>query len=83
MIRITTEDISGADFSRHPAEMEITTFGARAVSDLAVNVIPRESLNDIARAIVDQGWRYGVRSAEIHMTRDGRTTRMKVGLTYA
>lgn len=90
MRRVTTEDVTGLSFDGHPAEVEIGSFGARPVSDLAPDAIPREILNDIARAIVDRGFRHGVRTCEVQLTRSYRTvngrrvgaTRMVGRLTY-
>jgi hypothetical protein len=92
MRRVLSEDLSGLpDFTTHPAEVEISTFASRPVSDLAPDAIPRDILNDIARAIVDHGWRYGVRECQITMRREYRTvngrrvgvTRMVGRMTYA
>jgi hypothetical protein len=89
--RVVSEDLSGLpDFSTRPSEVEISTFANRSVSDLAPDSIPREILMDIARALVDHGWRHGVRGAEVTMRRDyitkgGRrvgVTRMVGRLTY-
>ena len=83
MRRVVSEDLSGLpDFSTHPAEIEISTFASRPVSDLAPDAIPREILADIARAIVDHGWRHGVRSAEVTMRREYRTVNgRRLGVT--
>ena len=89
--RVASEDLDGLSFDAHPAEIPITTFMGREIADLAPDAIHRETLNDIARAIVDRGWRYGVRTCEITVHRDYRTvngrrtgrTRMTGKVTYA
>ena len=90
--RVLSEDLSGLpDFTSRPAEVEISTFASRPVSDLAPDAIPSEILRDIGSAIIDRGWRSGVRSCEVALHRDYRTvngrrigvTRMIGRLTYA
>lgn len=72
--RVTSEDLQDLpDLSVHPAEIPIATFCGKEIADLAPDAIHRETLNDIARAIVDRGWRYGVRACEITIHRDYRT----------
>ena len=88
---VLTEDLENLpDFSSHPAEIPITQFCGREIADLAPDAIHRETLNDIARALVDHGWKAGARSAEVLMRRDYRTvngrrmgvTRMVGRITY-
>jgi len=88
--RITSEDLSGCDFTGSPAEIPITTYMGREIADLAPDYFHQETLNDIARAIIDRGWRSGVRACEIQVRRDYRTvngrrvgkTRMVGRITY-
>jgi hypothetical protein len=89
--RITSEDLTGCDFTGSPAEIPIITYMGREIADLAPDCFHQETLNDIARAIIDHGWRSGVRACEIQVRRDYRTiagrrvgrTRMVGRLTYA
>jgi hypothetical protein len=90
--RVLSEDLENLpDLSSHPAEIPITTYMGREIADLAPDAIHRETLNDIARAIVDRGFPYGVRQCEItvrrsYVTQNGRRvgrTRMIARLTYA
>ena len=81
-IRVLSEDVSGVDLSQHPAEIDITTFARRPVSEIPPSSFARDTLDDIARAIVDQGWRWGVRWAEVTVSRNPKGTRMKAKLSY-
>jgi hypothetical protein len=89
---VTSEDIEDLpDLSAHPTEIPIGTFCGKEIADLATDAIHRDTLNDIARGIVDRGWRYGVRGCEITVRRDYRTvngrrigkTKMIARVTYA
>lgn len=91
MQRVLSEDLTGLDFAGRPQEIPITTFFGREVSGLAPHGFHREILADIARAIVDRGWPFGVRACEVTVRQDFRTvngrrvaqTRMTGKLTYA
>jgi hypothetical protein len=91
--RVCSESLENLpDLALKPAEIEISLVGNHPVSEIPASAIPRYFLNDIARALVDRGWRYGVRGADVrvsreyHRARDGRpvgATRVKARLTYA
>jgi hypothetical protein len=72
--RVVSEDLENLSFDNRPAEIPITTFCGREIADLAPDAIHRDTLNDIARAIVDRGWHYGVRACEITVRREYHTT---------
>jgi hypothetical protein len=86
---IHTEDIIGfPDLSGHPDELDFGTFLGRKVSEISPNV-PQSVLHDIERAMLDLGWRYGVRACtvSVRQVRNPQTkkaeTRMKARFTYA
>jgi len=92
MIRVPvihSEDITGLDLTGRPVELEFGTFCGRPVSDLSPESLPRSVLSDIERAIIDLGWRAGVRECSITVSRTAdkekkrNETHMKVRLTYA
>lgn len=85
-MRVTSEDIYGLDLTNHPRELEITSFVDLPVAQIPPARFPRETLADIERAIIDRGYRLGVRKCHITVERiAGKhpTTRMKALLEYA
>jgi len=84
---IHSEDITGLpDLRARPAELEFGTFGGHPVRDIPS--LPRSVLSDLERALVDRGWRWGVRSCTVTITRtlgaDKKPeTHLKARLTYA
>ena len=83
MIRITSEDVTVPDLSTHPAIVDVSSFLGHPVQGFSRRAFPEDVLADIERAIVDKGWRFGVRSCSLtveHTPRGG--TRVQARLSY-
>lgn len=86
---IHSEDITGLDLTGRPAELEFGSFAGQPVSELRPESLPRSALADIERALVDLGWRAGVReckvTVELVVNKEKRRTEthLKARLTYA
>lgn len=65
--RVHTEDIQNLDLTGRPAEIEISWFANRPIAFMPPDTFPRETLNEIARALVDRGWNQGLRNAEVRV----------------
>lgn len=83
MTRVTSEDVVGINFLSHPAEVDFTTFAGRSVATLPPRAIPELILRDIEHALVDRGWRHGVRSATVTIVRGAdKRTHLRARITY-
>jgi len=84
---IHSEDITGLpDLSHHPVELEFGTFGRFPVRELPG--LPHSVIIDLERALVDRGWRFGVRACTVTLTRrlganKKPETHLKARFTYA
>lgn len=84
MTRVTSEDVTGIRFEGHPAEVDFTTFAGRSVATLPPRAIPELILRDIERAVIDKGYRHGVRSATVTIIRGAdKRTHLRARITYA
>ena len=65
--KVFSEDIRNLNLAGRPHEIEISWFGGRPIAYMPPETFPRETLEQIARALVDRGWSQGVRYAEVRV----------------
>lgn len=81
---VCTEDVIGIPWAERPHRLLINTFRGRAVSQLRPISITRPALGELERAILDQGWRYGVKRVAVTLEYDRvKGAQIVAEITYA
>jgi len=81
---IKTEDVFGIDFSETPKEIKVEFLGGIPVARIPYDTISNRDFSDLARAVVDLGWRHGARGAtvSVRLNPQTRATELIIQVTY-
>jgi len=60
---ILTEDVVGLDLKNRPETIRIDTLLGRPTARIRLDMLPRHTFRQIEQAIIDQGYRLGIRGA--------------------